>query len=67
MRKNLNKLARIVFALSIVLLLANCDRNEPLGQDNTTPIIANAKSSFEDYKSNMLLPKNQTKFCTNLR
>jgi hypothetical protein len=53
MRKNLNKLARIVFALSIVLLLANCDRNEPLGQDNTTPIIANAKSSFEDYKSNV--------------
>jgi hypothetical protein len=53
MRKNLNKLAKIVFSISIALLLANCDRNEPIGQNNLSPTIANTKSWFEDYKSNV--------------
>jgi hypothetical protein len=51
MRKKLNKLARIVFAIGVALLLANCDRNEPIGQNITTPTISSAKSWFEEYKT----------------
>jgi hypothetical protein len=53
MRKNLNKLARIVFALSIALLLANCDRNEPLGLNGNAQnaSIQEARTWFDGYKT----------------
>jgi hypothetical protein len=52
MRKNLNKLAKLFFGISIVLLLANCEQNEPLSLEGNTQnaSIQEARGWFESYK-----------------